>query len=179
MENVKNVSLQSGIKILKIELNPQGDYVTVAAGGASADLFDRFVSACGVIMAEAEKLDERIKEIDTVNEETDIKKKFESASKITKLEIEFAENANSTIDGVFGKDTMKKYLRNIYEEIPDFIPSSECFLDFIDQLTPHMEEIFGRKSTIKSINKEKMNHYKPQDFKKKNDRKTTRKPNHR
>ncbi|MBD5507283.1 MAG: hypothetical protein HDR05_04300 [Lachnospiraceae bacterium] len=57
--------------------------------------------------------------------------------------------------------------RDIYSKIPDFLPSSDCIIDFFEQITPPMEEIFNRKLNARDkLSKQRMDRYQPQDHKK-------------
>nr|DAH96686.1 MAG TPA: tail assembly chaperone protein [Caudoviricetes sp.] len=46
------------------------------------------------------------------------------------------------LDGIFGEGTIRKYFRAFYEINPDFVPNDECIYDFLDAMTPVLNEIF-------------------------------------
>lgn len=47
------------------------------------------------------------------------------------------------LDGIFGEGTIRKYFRAFYEINPDFVPNDECIYDFLDEMTPVLNEMFA------------------------------------
>ena len=62
-----------------------------------------------------------------------------------RVDAEFSEKAIKIIDNIFGEGTLKKYFRNIYEEVPEFLLDAECIADFFKKISPVMETLFNRK----------------------------------
>ena len=86
---------------------------------------------------------------------------------MSRVNVDFSKEATVIIDGIFGSDTVKKYFRNIYSEIPDFLPDTDCIIDFFEQITPVIEKLFDRKiEKQKAASKARMEKYQPQDHKK-------------
>lgn len=53
------------------------------------------------------------------------------------------------IDFIFGEGTCKKYFRVMYEVNPNFVPDDECIYDFLEEITPVMNQLFSdRKKRI-------------------------------
>lgn len=127
---------------IKIELNDEGDHIVISTGDNT--FFDRFTAGFLQIADEAASLPGIY---------YGIKKKYgcmqgRSIDKIVdkaKVDAEFSEKAIKIIDNIFGKGTLKKYFRQLYEEIPDFLPDAECFADFFKKISPVMETLFNRK----------------------------------
>lgn len=154
-------------KIVKIEINEDGDYIVLAAD--DSNFFDRFQDMCKIIIDISEKASTEISNIEKeFKNNNDIKDKLEKSLQISKLNIRFSDDVKQAIEVVFGEALFKKYYKKIYEQIPDFIPDGDCMMEFIDQITPIIEEMFGKKLEERNrINKERMKKYKPQDFNRK------------
>ena len=132
------------IKVLKIELNNNGDYVAVSADDST--MFDRFVTGFKQIAEMADNLPHKINAIENQYQEQE---GFTSAAEKTVLIVRenksFSEQSIQVIDEIFGAGTVKKYFRDIYAEIPDFLPDAECILDFFEKIAPIMEDLFQQK----------------------------------
>jgi hypothetical protein len=85
---------------------------------------------------------------------------------MAKANVYFSEESVKILDGIFGADAVKKYFRNIYDEIPDFLPGVECIYEFLETATPVLEDIFDRQmEDTKKRRKARMEKYKPVDYK--------------
>ena len=83
------------------------------------------------------------------------------------LEEEFAVQAEQIMDSVFGEGTTKKFFGDVYEVIPNFVPSEESFMDFFDALNPIIERLSEHKVKLEKLASQKrMSKYQPQDHKK-------------
>lgn len=153
-------------RIIKVEINNYGDYIVIAAD--DPNFFDRFQEMCKIIIELSENASS---DIESVEKEfagkNEIKYKLEKSSKLSELNIGFSEDVKKAIESVFGNDLFLKYFKEIYKQIPDFLPDGDCLMEFIDQITPIIEEVFEKKLEARNrINKERMKKYKPQDFSK-------------
>ena len=126
-------------KLIKIELNKRGDYIAVST--ADTDLFDRFVMGYRQIVDMAAELPQKYKDI----EQRYVKPCIEKTVEIARVNVAFSNDAIEIIDNIFGKHTIKKYFRKLYKKVPDFLPGTECFIDFFNQMCPVWEELFGRR----------------------------------
>lgn len=134
------MSEESKSGLYKIELNDMGDYIEIST--ADTVIFDRFVETYRKIAGAAKDLPRRYKEIEKVraipgHENKTVKK--------IRANVRFYEESAEKIDLVFGHGTLKKYFREHYEKIPDFMPGTECLIDFFEEMAPVLENLFGRK----------------------------------
>ena len=139
-ENKQNMRKKA--YLIKIVLNDKGDHIAISTGDNT--FFDRFTAGFLQIADEAASLPGKY---------YGIKKKYgcmkgRSTDKIVdkvRVDAEFSEKAIKIIDNIFGEGTLKKYFRQLYEEIPDFLPDAECIADFFKKISPVMETLFNRK----------------------------------
>ena len=139
-ENKQTMTKQA--RLIKVVLNDEGDHIAISTGDNT--FFDRFTAGFLQIADEAASLPGKY---------YGIKKRYgcmkrRSIDKIVdkaKVDSEFSEKAIKIIDNIFGEGTLKKYFRQLYEEIPDFLPDAECFADFFKKISPVMETLFNRK----------------------------------
>lgn len=131
---------ESGVGLFKIELNKWGDYIEIPT--TDTGFFDRFVETYRQIVNAARELPGRYREIDEARVLTGHENK--TVEKI-RAKVRFCEEAAERIDSVFGQGTLKKYFREHYADIPDFMPGAECFIDFFEEMAPVLENLFGRK----------------------------------
>lgn len=134
------MSKESKSGLYKIELNNMGDYIEIST--ADTGLFDRFVETYRQIVNAAKDLPRRYREIEKVRVIPGHENK--TVEKI-RANVRFYEESAEKIDLVFGQGTLKKYFREHYEKIPDFMPGTEYFIDFFEQMAPVLEKLFGRK----------------------------------
>lgn len=166
MENTKIKLSKSNIHLHKIELNDNGDYIAVSSDDDA--IFDRFVTGYHHIVHAADEIPKKIEEIEKKYKgKEDFTASMDKAVQISKINIGFSEDAFKTVDGIFGEGTLKKYFIDVYKEIPDFLPSADCLLEFFENIIPVMENLFNRKvDDMRKRSKERMAKYKPQDHKK-------------
>lgn len=130
---------ENDARLFKIELNDAGDHIDIST--ADTDLFDRFVAGYRQIADMAEGLPQKYKEIEQKYEKPCVEKTVE----IARTNVGFSEAAIKIIDDIFGESTIKKYFNKLYKELPDFLPGTECFIDFYDQMAPVLERLFERR----------------------------------
>lgn len=161
----------SDVEVLKIVLNNDGEYITVSADDTA--MFDQFAEGIRHLVEMADEMPKKIREIEEKYKgKADFQSKMGKAKAMSRENVNFSKEAVKTIDGIFGEDTIKKYFREIYREIPDFQPSAHCIIDFFEQITPPMEKIFNRKLNAQDkLSKQRMAKYQPQDHKKPQHRK--------
>ncbi len=163
-------SIQTTVSFEEITVNKQGDKIYISADDSA--LFDRFVNGFKNIMERAKKYDEDMMEIEKKYEgKEDIESDIEKTVEVSRVNMAFSEDGKRTIDSIFGDGITGKYFREIYEKIPDFTPGVNCFLDFFEEISPAMEQIFDREIDKRSelererekARKARMEKYKPQD----------------
>lgn len=149
--------------LLKIELNSAGDYIVVSADNPL--FFDNFAAGFKRIADLADEIPAKLEEIEKkYKDNEDFKSTMDKSMEMSRVNVQFSKDAVAVIDGIFGEGTVKKYFRNIIEEIPDFLPDVDCILDFFEKITPEIEKLFNRKvEERKKKSKERMAKYQPQD----------------
>ncbi len=163
---MENIKLQKNdVKLVRFELNNQGDYTAISPDDST--LFDRFAAGYKRIADLGEEIPKKIEEIEKKYEDqADFTAVMEKTVAMSKVNVEFSEEAVLIVDSIFGEGTIRKYFRNVYEEIPSFLPGVECFIDFFEQVTPEMEKIFERKmEERRKKSEEHMAKYQPHDHK--------------
>lgn len=130
---------ENNARIFKIELNKVGDYIDIST--TDIELFDRFVAGYRQIADMAEGLSQKYKEIEQRYDRPCTEKTVE----IARVNVGFSEAAIKIVDDILGNDTIKKYFNKLYEEVTDFMPGAECFIDFYDQMLPILEKLFDRR----------------------------------
>lgn len=166
------INLETSINYEEIILNKQGDSTFISVDDST--LFDRFVNGYKHIVEQAENLDKKIEDIEKkYKDQEGFKADIDRTVEISRANVEFSEDAISLVDGIFGEGTIKKYFRELYEKIPTFLPSADCFIEFFEKITPEMEKLFNRRVEAReAASKERMSKYQPQDHKKPTSRAT-------
>lgn len=160
------IKVRNDSNLTKIDLNDMGDYVAISTDDEI--FFEQFDAGYKNIVRQAEELDAAFAEIDQKYEgKEDFWSRAEHTTEKIKAKKKVSEEFAKITDSIFGEGTTKKLFRNIYEEIPDFVPSADCFLSFYDQVAPEIGEIFGKTiETRNKASKARMAKYIPQDHKK-------------
>ena len=160
------------ISVHQIELNSYGDYILIA--GDSTEIYDKFVAGYKQLLAAADGIAEQIRQIEEKYEgKEDMNSVMDKVTEISKVNVGFSNLAVQIIDNIFGEGTVRKHFRDVYEDIPDFLPDAGCITDFFEKLIPVMEKIFDRKIKKDELaRKQRMEKYKPQDHKKPGNRRT-------
>lgn len=150
------MSYQIGKKLtenlVKVNLNDFGDYIMLDPTDASFQV--RFINLL-------KWMDEKQKELTTLAEEK--AKQYEGRQIISQdedgnneidveqlidlVEIQtgFYRECAEHIDDLFGQDTLKKYFRVCYEINPAFLPDEDCISDFLEEITPVLNEVFNAR----------------------------------
>lgn len=165
----EKIELKS-VNLTKIELNDSGDYITVSAD--SPTFFDGFAAGYKNIADLADSIPGKLEEIENKYKgKEDFPSVMDKALEISSVNVGFSKEAAGIIDGIFGADTVKKYFRDVYEEIPDFLPDADCIISFFEQITPVIEKLFDRKVERQmAASKARMAKYQPQDHKRKGEK---------
>lgn len=161
---MEKIKLQKNeAKIIKIELNDKGDYTVISPDDSL--LFDKFVAGYKRIVELSDEIPAKLDKIEQKYENDDtFNSVINKTVEMSKVNVAFSNEAIAIMDGIFGAETIRKYFRDCYEEIPDFIPDVDCFVDFLDKIIPEMEKIFNRKiENQRKKSKERMAKYQPQD----------------
>lgn len=149
----ESIKAENRVMLMDVEFC-NGDKITVS--GNDISIIDRFIDAGERLEALVDEMEQKEKEIS----EKDYRKKIEERKY-------FSDNAAEIMDGVFGKDTTRKFFGDVYKEIPNFQPDYECFMDFWDALAPVIEKLSNHKVKLeKMASRKRMEKYRPQDHEK-------------
>lgn len=139
-----------GEKLFTLYLNKNDDYVLINVNDAG--IFDRYAEFL-------EWIDRRT--IDYTDREKELQQKYENGIiahdedgevvdvntgafvEAAKLRSGLFRETEARLDKIFGKNTCKKYFRALYEANPDFVPDDECLYDFLEEITPVMNNLFA------------------------------------
>lgn len=158
---MENLKVRNNIGALKIELNDCGDYTVISTDDDT--FFERFAEAYKTIMGKAIDLDKKYAELDEKYADDEMERIVQKVKEKRK----FSESATEIIDHIFGAGTVSKYFSDIIKEIPEFVPSADCMLEFLEQVTPDIEKLFNKKlDEREKLSKARMAKYQPQDHKK-------------
>ena len=72
--------------------------------------------------------------------ETDID--LEQFGKFAETQCAFYNEIAAKLNEVFGQDVIRKYFRVSYEINPEFVPDDLAIQDFLESITPVMEQVF-------------------------------------
>lgn len=134
---------------VKIYLNEDNDYIVLNPSDAKfMDKFAAFLRWLDELdaetterAAEAEKRFEG-REIYGKDAEGNEVIDTEQVSELASIQLNTYERVVEHIDTLFGDGTIRKYFKELYEEIPDFVPNQDCINDFITQISPALEHVY-------------------------------------
>lgn len=137
-------------KVVKVEVNDSGDYIVLYPGDTS------FTTRYAAFL---EWLKAKEKEMETVAAEAE--KKYEGRKLVSEnedgtqdIDVEqFSEMVNiyatvykeitEKLEELFGQDVLKKFYKECYEVNPDFIPDIEYIGDFLEAVSPVLNDIYN------------------------------------
>ena len=147
-ENKQTMTTQA--RLIKVVLNDEGDHIAISTD--DLPLFDRYIAGLKRIGDMTDEMPEKLEKVEKkyqgMKGQSSAASTADRVLETARLNIAFSEEVISIFEGVFGEGVLKKYFRKLYEEVPDFMPEAECFTDFIQKMTPVMEELFGRKIDV-------------------------------
>lgn len=147
--------------VIRIDLNDMGDYTVISADDDA--LFGRFVEEHENISKKADQFSIETSELMEKKEGDD---SAELSAEMIRRKRAFSEEVAKATDHIFGEGTIRKVFRGIYEEIPDFVPSAESIVTFLDDVTPQIEQLFRKKIDDRNkASKARMAKYQVQDYK--------------
>lgn len=166
-ENVKveEMRIDNRVTLTKVYIGNGDDFIVVS--GNDMSIYLKFVNARNRFMSLADSLEKeelKIKEKYKGDENTEISE--EDEHELLKLYRDFSEESERIMDGVFGEETTRKFWKDVYEVIPDFIPKVEAWTDFFDSLIPVAERLSDHSERLEKLSSMKrMAKYAPQDHK--------------
>lgn len=154
-KNQEEMRIDNRVQLTKVYLGGRDDFIMVS--GNDISIIDRFLAAGNDLETLASEMEKKESETD----EKDYQKQIDERK-------HFSDKATEIMDGVFGEGTTRKFFGDVYEEIPNFQPDLECFLDFWDSLIPVIERLSEHKIKLEKLaSKQRMAKYQPQDHKRK------------
>ena len=139
--------------LAKVFLNSQDDFIYIDEKDAA--IFDRFADLLKWLDEKGNDLSKKEKEIEsqygkdivTRDEDGDIVDfNIDAFVALSKTRTDTYREAAAKIDRIFGQDVIRKYFRLSYEINPDFVPDDECIYDFLDSMTPVLNQIYADRA---------------------------------
>ena len=131
--------------IVKVYLNDSDDYIYI--NDRDTSVVDRFAGFIKWLEEKEKDISTRQAEFDEDGEVDDIN--VDALVAFCKVRREIYLEATDQIDRILGQDAIKKFFRVSYEINPDFVPDDECLYDFIEAITPVLNQVFeGRAKRI-------------------------------
>ena len=139
--------------LAKVFLNSNDDFIYINEKDAS--IFDRFAALMKWLEEKEGDVREKEKEIEKqygkdivrLDEEGNVEDvNVDAFVRISALRTEVYREAAERNDSIFGEGTIRKYFRKFYEINPGFVPDEECFSDFMEEITPVLNELFADRS---------------------------------
>lgn len=165
METIRIEKKENPASLHKIEFDSEDNYIIISSSDPT--LFDRFVNGFQSILELSEDTEKKVADIDLNTENDSTEDTINKTIAASRINVDFSNKAMEITENIFGKGVIHKYYRDIYKEIPEFLPDVDCFLDFYEKLVPAMENIFSSKIKEREIRRKKrMQKFIPQDYKK-------------
>lgn len=165
METIRLEKKENPASLHKIEFDTGDNYIIISSSDPT--LFDRFVNGFKSILELSDETEQKAANIDLNIESDSIENTINKTIDLSRINVEFSNKAMKITENIFGEGVIRKYYKDIYDEMPDFLPDVECFLDFYEKLIPVMENIFGNKIKEREARrKQQMKKYVPQDYRK-------------
>lgn len=158
-------SISTTLGYEEVEINTHGDKIHISPDDSA--MMDNFVKCFDNVLKMSEECEKKCAEIEkSYAGKEGIENDIAMMVELSGVNVEFSEKSSKEIDNIFGEGTVHFYFRDHYEKIQNFLPGLACFLDFFAQISPVMEDIFGKTArNIEDLSKAKMAKYQPQDHK--------------
>ena len=133
--------------LAKVFLNSEDDFIYINVKDAT--IFDRFAELLQWLEKKETDLREKeknSKDYAVRDENGDIVDvDVDEFLRCSSLRTETCKEVVNRIDGIFGENTIRKYFHKFYEINPGFVPDDECIYDFLDEMTPILNELFSER----------------------------------
>lgn len=80
------------------------------------------------------------------SEDGDTEVDTEQLIELVNLQLKTYKECADKVDELFGQETLKKYFRASYEINPNFVPDLDYVFDFIEEITPVLEKVYGARA---------------------------------
>lgn len=168
-ENTKTeeIRIDNRVTLTKVYVGGGDDFIVIS--GNDASIYIKFVNARKKFLSLADDLEsEELKIKDKYKGSRSVEISDEDEEKLLQLYRSFSAEAEKIMDGVFGNGTTKKFWRDVYNVIPDFVPKIEAWMDYFDALIPVVERLSDHSERLEKLSSMKrMGDYQPQDHKRK------------
>jgi hypothetical protein len=133
--------------LAKVFLNSEDDFIYINVKDAT--IFDRFAELLQWLEkkeADLREQEKNSKDYAVRDENGDIVDvDVDEFLRCSSLRTETCKEVVNRIDGIFGENTIRKYFHKFYEINPGFVPDDECIYDFLDEMTPILNELFSER----------------------------------
>lgn len=150
------MSYQIGKKLtenlVKVDVNDFGDYIMLDPSDASFQT--RFFNLLKWVDEKQKELtslaEEKGKKYEgrkliTQDEDGNTEIDMEQLSDLVEIQTSFYRECKDQINALFGQDTLEKYFRVCYEINPAFLPDEDCIADFLDEITPVLNQVYNAR----------------------------------
>lgn len=138
--------------LVKVEVNDFGDCIYLNPSDASFQT--RYLNLLKWVNAKEKELRELAEQKDkeyggrsiiTKNEDGDPEIDFDQLADLVDIQVGFYRECEEQINGLFGQDTLKKYFKLAYDVNPNFVPDENCIADFLEEITPVLNEVYNTR----------------------------------
>lgn len=165
---IDEMRVDNRVCLTKVFFGNDNDNFIVISGN-DASIYLKFVNARKKFMLLADDLDSReleIREKYKGKDEAEIAD--EDIEKILGFYKDFFDASEKIMDGVFGEGTTRKFWKDVFDVIPDYVPTQEAWMDYFDALIPVAEKLSDHTERLEKLSSMKrMAKYQPQDHKRK------------
>lgn len=146
-------SNQQEENLAKVFLNSEDDFIYINEKDAS--IFDKFAAFLKWLEGKDADLDRKEaeyrqkfgNEVITRADDGSIENvNADAFVELSRLRTDTYREAAEQIESIFGAGALHKYFRKFYEINPDFVPDDECIYDFLEEITPVLNELFADRS---------------------------------
>lgn len=165
-ENMDEMRLENRVQLTKVYFGSDDNFIVVS--GNDASIYLKFVNARTKFLALADELDEKELSIrEKYKGKTDEEISDEDLETILLLYKDFYKESEKIMDGVFGEGTTRKFWADVFAVIPDYVPTTEAWMDYFDALIPVVERMSDHTVKLEKLaSSKRMAKYQPQDHKK-------------
>jgi len=138
--------------LVKVTVNDFGDYIMLDPADASFQT--RYINLLKWVEEKQKELGKLAEEKDkqyegrqiiTQDEDGNSEIDLEQLSDLVEIQTKFYRECEEQINALFGQDTLKKYFRVSYEVNPGFLPDEDCIADFLEEITPVLNEVYNAR----------------------------------
>ncbi len=139
-------------RLKKVYVNQYDDYIILDENDTSfiqkfAQIIDWMEKKQSELKIKSAELSKKYEDKPLLNNTEDGEEDIDIVQllEIAELRVNLYKECIIKIDDIFGKDTIRKYFRDAYENIPGYVPDDEALSDFFEEITPIIEEIYKAK----------------------------------